>query len=224
MVGVGNDADSNHRSFTMKLIKELGPRVRKTSSRTDRWGVFECDICKGHKEYPMSNGNKGIMCVDCRRVMSATKHNMCKTEQYHSWFNMKQRCTNKNRSDYKYYGGKNVSYADKWETFQGFWEDMEKGHFPQATIDRIDNNLGYFKSNCQWITRTENSSKDKFKPVIQYKVEGRTKIYIEDLRVWSSVKEAAYELNLLQSKISAVCRKNRKTHGGFGWKFVNKIQ
>ncbi len=205
----------------MKLIKDLGPRERKTSTRKDRWGLFECSICKKHGEYPLTNGKKGVMCIDCRRVLSATKHSMCTTTQYHSWSGMKQRCNNKKLPNYYRYGGRGIKYADKWEKFEGFWEDMKDNHFENATIDRIDNDLGYCKENCQWLTMDDNREKDKTRPVIQYKVEGKNKVYAEQLKIWPSMKEAAFELNLLQSKIGKVCQNKGFTHGGYGWNYVN---
>ena len=72
---------------------------------------------------------------------------------------MKTRCTNTNVPNYDRYGGRGITYNPKWETFGGFWEDMEEGYSDEYEIDRIDVDKGYYKENCQWITKTENIQK-----------------------------------------------------------------
>ena len=45
---------------------------------------------------------------------------------YQKWYNMIQRCYNKNNPYYKNYGAKGITVCDKWKTFEGFLDDFDK--------------------------------------------------------------------------------------------------
>lgn len=78
-----------------------------------------------------------------------------KTRLYRIWSSMKGRCNNPNNRDYKLYGGRGITYDPKWETFEGFYEDMHETYKEGLTLNRIDNNGNYTKDNCNWITNAE---------------------------------------------------------------------
>ncbi len=67
---------------------------------------------------------------------------------------MKQRCTNPNHRAYKDYGGRGITVCEQWLQFHYFLRDM--GERPEGTtLDRIDNDKGYYKENCRWATGYE---------------------------------------------------------------------
>jgi hypothetical protein len=75
---------------------------------------------------------------------------------------MKERCSNPNSAQFKWYGGKGITVCARWrESYAHFLEDM--GTRPEKhTIDRIDNTKGYAPDNCRWSTpktQVHNSSK-----------------------------------------------------------------
>lgn len=83
-------------------------------------------------------------------------HRMYLTTTYKTWKSMIQRCTNKKTKEYPNYGGRGIIICEEWKTFSNFFKDM--GERPEGkTIDRKNNNLGYFKENCAWSTRCEQS-------------------------------------------------------------------
>lgn len=77
---------------------------------------------------------------------------------YHSWADMKKRCTNTNCKLYPYYGGRGISVCDRWmKSFKHFCEDM--GVRPKGySIDRINNMGNYEPSNCEWADRVQQAN------------------------------------------------------------------
>jgi len=81
---------------------------------------------------------------------------------YIAWDNMKQRCYNPNNKRYGNYGGRSIIVCDSWKNFSCFkvWA-LNHGWEDGLTIDRIDNDGNYEPNNCQFISLSENSRKDK---------------------------------------------------------------
>jgi len=74
---------------------------------------------------------------------------------YEAWCSMKTRCYNPRSANYKYYGARGISVCDRWDLFDNFLSDMGERPSPDLSLDRINNELGYFPENCRWATRSE---------------------------------------------------------------------
>ena len=79
---------------------------------------------------------------------------------YNSWQNMKSRCLRKSHPKYGRYGGRGIRICDDWMTIEGFaaWA-LANGWQEGLTLDRTDNDEGYFPENCRWVSVSENSRK-----------------------------------------------------------------
>lgn len=75
---------------------------------------------------------------------------------YNSWKDMFKRCYNKNRRDYKYWGGRGIKVCWRWRSFEAFLADMGERP-PGLTLDRIQNSSNYKPGNCRWATRAEQN-------------------------------------------------------------------
>ena len=101
----------------------------------------------------------------CRNVDSHTTHGMSYTDLYHVWVGMKQRCENALHNSYGRYGGRGIFICRDWSIFENFrdWA-LNNGYEPGLTIDRINNDDGYYPENCRWadlVTQQNNRSTNR---------------------------------------------------------------
>lgn len=77
-------------------------------------------------------------------------------QEYEAWRGMRQRCLNPNFLPYKNYGGRGIKICDRWlQSYQNFLDDMGRKPGADYSLDRIDNNRGYYPDNCRWATKSE---------------------------------------------------------------------
>lgn len=74
---------------------------------------------------------------------------------YGIWKNMKSRCNNPDDSHYGSYGERGIFVCDEWEnSYDNFSEwAVNNGYDDELTIDRINNDDGYYPDNCRWADR-----------------------------------------------------------------------
>jgi len=112
----------------------------------------------------------------CLRKDVNTIHGGRKTRLYRIWDNMKSRCYNPTKSNYKDYGGRGITVCPEWLSDFGAFQRwaMAHGYRDDLTIDRIDNDKGYSHDNCHWVTVAEQSRNKRSNHKITYKAETKT--------------------------------------------------
>lgn len=97
--------------------------------------------------------------------------------EYAAWNHMKQRCDNPNDIGYANYGGRGITYDERWKEFTAFLADMGLRPAKGFSLDRRDNSKGYSKGNCRWVDRlTQNRNKRSNIPIT---FQGETKLLCE---------------------------------------------
>lgn len=98
------------------------------------------------------------------------KHGMYGCKEYVAWTNMISRCESRDPRKYKYYGKRGITISKKWrESFESFYKDMGSAPSTKHSLDRINNNLGYCKSNCRWATKFQQLDNRRISIKITYK-------------------------------------------------------
>ena len=92
---------------------------------------------------------------------------MSGTPFYVCWVNLRQRCSNPNHTMYKWYGARGISFCPEWASFAGFYSDMFDSYAVGLVLDRIDNDKGYSKDNCRWVTQKINCRNTRNNKFIQ---------------------------------------------------------
>lgn len=121
--------------------------------------------CGSTKTFLRSNvlAGKSLSCGCLQKQQTSqanTKHgharnDAAKTPTYRSWQAMWTRCRNPNRHSSHRYTDRGITADRAWQSFTQFLADM--GERPEGTeLDRINNDAGYSKKNCRWITHKEN--------------------------------------------------------------------
>jgi hypothetical protein len=94
---------------------------------------------------------------------------------YCIWDNMVKRCSNKNRHDYKHYGGRGIKVCEEWLEFLSFYEwATGHGYRKGFTIERTNNEIGYSPDNCIWIPFLKQS---RNKRIYKNNKTGRPGVY-----------------------------------------------
>lgn len=186
-----------------------------------------------------NNRNYNCRCLKCGRIKRTqlkhlknglgVSHKTCglgikqKDKRFYQiWSDMRKRTTNPNSSEWDNYGGRGIS-SDEYKFFIDFFDDMYSSYIEHknkygekdTTLDRINPNGNYTKTNIRWATRIEqqNNTRDQLRTFIGISPTNEEYIF-------HNIKQFALEHNLSKENISATIRGINKTC--LGWRFYEK--
>lgn len=129
---------------------------------------------------------------------------------YGVWRGMRQRCYDKNRQNYKNYGGRGITVCDEWRDDYGAFRSWAYQNGYDETmgrscclIDRIDNSKGYSPDNCRFVT-PKDSIKNR-RNTVTATLNGET----HTIKEWCDILNKDY--NLVRGRMYR------------GWNFENAI-
>jgi hypothetical protein len=161
-----------------------------------------CD-CGNHTDATTTSLKKSLKqscgCLAIEGIIKrSTKHGLStKKEVWKVWEGMIARCTNQNNISYKNYGARGISVCERWLDIENFYQDM--GDRPKdKSLDRKDNNLGYFKENCYWASKSEQAKNTR-----------KSKIWFIKNKIFYSSTDAAKYFSVTHQSIMMWC-KNKK--------------
>lgn len=149
--------------FGRWLVVELAGLLKDKQGR-ERWALWlcrcDCGTQKIVRRADLCNG-KSQSCGCLQRELVAqriTVHGHASggkdTATYRSWKAMITSCENPKAQYFENYGGRGITICNDWHSFEKFLGDM--GIRPSGkTLDRIDPNGNYEKTNCRWATASE---------------------------------------------------------------------
>ena len=196
---------------TMPKIIDLTPRVfsrlvvicKSPKMRVGDTVKWKCRCSCGSTKTVIGRTNQltGGLLQSCgclhREIVrkASTKHGLSDSSEYRIWRGIRERCYNKNNSNFPYYGARGITMSDEWrDSFETFYKDMGARPSLGHSIDRKDNDAGYSKDNCRWATKLEQDNNKRTN--VYYEFDGERK----SLKDWCREFNVNYEMVRMRIK------------------------
>lgn len=126
--------------------------------------ICQCDCGEIRTVYNNSLKRGEHNSCGCSRIIHGHNDKRGPSITYLAWIEMRRRCLDSTRQHFKNYGGRGICVCERWSKFENFLTDM--GCCPEGlSLDRINNNQGYFKENCRWASdkvQSNNKRNNRF--------------------------------------------------------------
>lgn len=175
----------------LEIVKTL-PIPHFSGSRWRTVVIAKCLRCGRDAIYLRQNVIKHnrLQRTHCAGCVSDKHHRMTGTRIWSIWQGMRAR--SRDTHD-KNYGGRGIDVCPEWHDFSRFYEDMSIGYSDELTIERIDVNKPYSKSNCRWASNMEQQANKRNNRYVIYLGE---KMHLAELVRRSGVSKMMLTMRL----------------------------
>lgn len=125
--------------------------------------TVQCDCGSPPKEVLGPNlGEHRTKSCGCARATECAARNAVHGRRsarvYESWRGLKARVTRESHVKFPDYGGRGLDMDPRWQVFKEFYSDMGDPPSPTHSIERRNNDWGYWKDNCIWATALQQGA------------------------------------------------------------------
>lgn len=179
-------------------------------------GKCVCGVVKWFYNYSLKINQNKKSC-GCKRTINKNplkkreKHGMSKTRLYKIWDGICQRTGNPNRKESVNYGDRGITMCNEWRnSFIAFYNwSIENGYKDDLSIDRINNDCGYYPDNCRWadkITQANNTRRSQiynkeYATVASKKLGGVSTLISRRIRMGWEIEKAFTTIARKRTKI-----------------------
>lgn len=118
-----------------------------------------------------------------------TSHGLSRHPLYQVWKSMILRCYDPAHPYFHRYGGRGIYVCERWRTPEPFVEDMWPSYQKGLSLDRIDNEKGYFPTNCRWATNEQQANNKSSNKLFTH--DGKTLTHAQWGREWGVTRSTA---------------------------------
>jgi len=131
-------------------------RVENNCRGKTQW-LFLCSCGNEHVALMSNVINGNSMSCGCLSSRGNKTHGLSGTRLFNVYRKMIARCYDEKHNGYSNYGGRWIIVCDEWKSDRcAFfkWAQLH-GYTKNLTLDRKDNNKGYYPDNCRFVSRQD---------------------------------------------------------------------
>lgn len=154
------DVEKGTKFGKLTILEDLGMILQKSGKKRHFVRCLcDCGTVKDINWHDLKNGKilscgcffkKMISDLGKKNDRGNPKHNLCYTDLYRKYHQIKGECYNKNNAKYENFGGRGIKICDGWLKFENFYKwAIENGYSEQKkSVCRKDLNGDFSPENC----------------------------------------------------------------------------
>lgn len=159
------DVEKGTKFGKLTILEDLGMILQKSGKKRHFVRCLcDCGTIKDINWYDLKNGKiKSCGCFFKRMISDLgkkitkerngnPKHNLCHTDLYKKYHQIKGECYNKNNVKYENFGGRGIKICNDWMNFENFYKWAKENGYSEEKKSLCRKNLdeGFNPENCFW--------------------------------------------------------------------------